>query len=352
MIESRADFAVIGSTPQARLVAGLLASAHGKSVVFAGESQSGYRLPRGLDLSFAPLTRPESWSLLKPLAAETLKLVSHIGGRGAWSRLDPVVFAEHDASKQALAHIRQMALAFGHGAEPVAMATIGAGRDGVVLRDAALLHRPTLEAGLDHWLDQHHVRRIGDNDALSIRPDGSADLLSDAEHIAVDRVILADDPSLLRHLPQDQWPGLLRQTSSTIFTEPTRPIVAPVLMQLDSDLTLVQQPGRGIVVIGPGDIDHLGAQLGVLLGERAFRQAGQSQYDSVQTADCAPAIGRIGGVGPDVLAGFGATGAFFAPAIARWLCGRATTEENAWFEARQVSRSMAPSQVAEVGITG
>lgn len=352
MTDSRADFVVIGSTPQARLVAGLLASVHGKSVVFVGESQSGYRLPRGVDVSIAPLTRPETWSVLKPLVAETLKLVSRIGGRGAWSRLDPILFAEHDTGKQALAHISHMALAFGHGAEPVSRVVIGAGRAGMVLRDAALLHRPTLEAGLDCWLEQHHVRRIGDSDAISIRSDGSADLLCGEDRIAVDRAILADDPALLRHLPQDQRPGLLQQVSSTIFTEPTGPIAAPVLMQLDSGLALVQQPGRGIVAMGSGGIDRLGTQLGALLGrERAFRQAGQSQYNTVQTEDCAPAVGRIGGVGADVLAGFGPTGAFFAPAIARWLCGRATSEENAWFEARLVNRGMTPSQVAEVGIT-
>lgn len=352
MTDSRADFAVIGSTPQARLVAGLLSSVHGKSVVFAGESQSGYRLPRGLDLSVAPLTRPETWSLLRPLVAETLKLVSRIGGRGAWPRVDPIFLAERDAGKEALTHIRHMALAFGYGAEP-AGATIHAGRDGVVLRDAVLLHRPTLEAGLDRWLEEHHVRRIGDNDIISIRPDGSAELQCGEDRIAVDRTILADDAALLRYLPQGQWPGLLQQTRSTIFTEPTHPLAAPVLMQLDSGLTLVQQPGRGIVAMGPGDIDHLGAQLGAFLGhDRAFRQAGQSQYSTVQTEDHAPAIGRIGGAGPDVLAGFGPTGAFFAPAIARWLCGRATPEENAWFAARLVNRDMSHSRVAEVGMAG
>ena len=72
MTEAHADFVVVGSTPLARLVAGLLASVHGKTVVFSGESQSGYRLPRGLDLSVAPITRPETWALLKAVLPESL----------------------------------------------------------------------------------------------------------------------------------------------------------------------------------------------------------------------------------------------------------------------------------------
>lgn len=352
MSQTHADFAIVGSTPLARLVAGLLASTHGKSVVFIGESQAGYRLPREIDLSMAPLTRPETWSLLKALVPETVKLISRVAGRSAWSRVDPILYAEQAPGREALAHVRHMALAFDHGAEPISAKLIGPDRDGIILRDAVLLHRPVLETALDRWLVEHGVRRLVEGDKLQVRPDGSAELANADTLVEIGQTVLADDMAQLQHLSGVQWPALLRrQTASTIFTEPTRPMAAPVMLQLDSGLTMVQQPGRGIVAMGPGALEPFGARLATLLGrERQFRQAGQSSYDRVVTSDGGPALGRLGGIGVDVLAGLGPTGAFLAPAIARWLCGSASATENAWFAARLVDRS-AISAAAEVGAT-
>lgn len=351
MIGSRADFVIVGSTPLARLVAGLLASAHGKTVVFSGESQSSYRLPRGFDLSVGPLTRPESWALLKACMPESIRLISRIGGRRTWSRQDPVFFAEQAADKEALAHIRHMALAFGHGAEQAHGSDIGAGRDGLILRDAVLLHRPALETALDAWLDQHQVRRQQGDELLTVRADGGAELVGENSHVEIGQAVLADDVAIIAHLPEPLWPRLLaRRVATTISTQPTRPIAAPVMYQLDTGLTLLQQSERGIAAIGPGAIDPFAAALSVLLGrEREFRQAGQSSYQTIITRDAAPAVGRVTGTGPDVLAGLGPTGAFLAPSIARWLSGVAGEAETAWLGARLVDRTVVPSPVAEYG---
>lgn len=351
MTATRADFVIVGSTPLARLVAGLLASTHGKSVVFSGESQSGYRLLRGIDLSVAPITRPETWALLKTGLPEVLKLISRIGGRRTWSRPDPIFFAETAAAREALAHVRHMAAAFGHAAERVPEKAIGPGRDGLLLRDAVLLHRPTLEVAMDRWLDQHGVRRQRDGESLVVQSDGSAILQAGDDSFEIGQAVLADDVAIIGHVKGAQWPALLsRQLTSTILTEPTRLIVAPVMHQLDSGLTLVQQAARGIAAIGPGTIDPFALALGVLLGrEREYRQAGQSNYEALVTMDGAPAVGRLGGSGPDILAGLGPTGAFLAPAIARWLCGVAGPAEGAWLAARLVDRPVEHSPVAEFG---
>src|SRR5690606_20547792 len=191
------------------------------------------------------------------------------------------------------------------------------GRDGLLLRDAVLLHRPVLEAGLDRWLDRHGVRRLRDGDALAMRADGSAELVAGDEHVEIGQTVLADDAAILAHVPAALWPPLLaRRVTSTNATEPTRPPAGPLPHRLDTDLTMLQQAERGIAAIGPGAIDPFAAALGVLLGrEREFRQAGQSSYESVITADGAPAVGRLRGQGPDVLAGLGPAAAFLAPAI-------------------------------------
>ena len=351
MSDSKADFAVVGTTPLAQLVAGLLAARHGKSVVLIGETASRHRLPQGVDLSIAPLTRPDTWSLLRSVMPETLKLVSRIGGRGAWSRVDPILLAEGAQGKQALAHVRHMAMAFGWPVETLLPNIVGSDREGFVSRHAALLHRPTLDAGLERWLRKHKVRRFPAHQTLVIAPDGSAQLTDGDARIAIGQTILADDAALISHLTARQWPSLLqRQDSSAVLTLPTSAMAGRLLLQLDHGLMLSQQDSGGILAIGPGNVDQLSAGLMALLGQdRAARHAGQVSWPSINTADGAPAVGRLNGPGPDVLAGFGPTGLFLAPAIARWLSGVSTESESQWFAARLINRSLRNSPVAEWG---
>ena len=57
MADDSFDFVVLGATPLAGLVAGLLASVHLKRVCHVGETYSPFRLQRSIDLSVAPVTR-------------------------------------------------------------------------------------------------------------------------------------------------------------------------------------------------------------------------------------------------------------------------------------------------------
>lgn len=348
MTASRLDFVVVGNTPQARLIAGLLAGSHGKAVALQGESQSGYRLARGLDLSVGPVTRPETWALLRHLVPETHKLVARAAGRRTWSRIDPIFFADAPGGREAIGHIRQMASAFGHAAERVPSRDLGQDRDGIVLRDATLLHRPALERGLDRWLEKLGVRRLDEATPLRIAADGSATHAGTSE-VEFAQTVLVGDAALARYLDNRDWPQLLfSESASTILTEPTPPIASPVMHQLDTRLTLLQPADRGISALGPGAIDAFTMGLRDLLGsERPFRQAGQSSYQRFVTRDGGPAVGRIGGTGLDVVAGFGMQGAFFAPALARWFCGAATSEEDRWLRDRLVDRTT--SVVGEPG---
>jgi hypothetical protein len=244
-----------------------------------------------------------------------------------------------------------MALGFGHGVELVPESAIGKGRDGLLLRDAVLLHRPTLEPALERWLKRSKVRLLAPGESLNLHPDGSAELVAGETRIAIGQTILADDAAIIGHLAPEHWPALLApQLSATIFTEPTRPIVAPVMCQLDYGIALVQRQDRGVSAMGPGNVHSLAARLGPLLGDdRDFRQAGQSDYERLVTLDNAPAFGRVGGTGPDILAGLGPTGLFLAPAIARWLAGVAGPGEAEWLGTRLVTRSPELSTVAEAG---
>ncbi|MGV8855317.1 MAG: hypothetical protein ACOH2L_11780 [Devosia sp.] len=351
MTQGRVDFLIIGTTAMASLLAGLLSARHGKSVLLQRDSQSGYRLGRGVDLSLAAITRPESWSLLAQTVPETTRLVTHIGRRAAIGRLDPMLVADGAEGKQALQHVRHMAEAYGLAAEPVPESVIGGGRDGLTLRDAVLLRPTVLGPALDMWLSQSGVRRLPFDAPLTLEADGRAQSRLGDESIVIGQTILADDDAIAGHLPPACWPALLQlRRASTIMTTPTAPLASSVMLDLDHGAILQQHDGGSVFAHGPGEIAAFAELLGRLLGrQQPFQHAGQASYLRLVTNDGAPAVGRVDRSGPDVLAGFGTIGAFMAPAVARWLSGTANPAEQDWFGARLVDRTPQDAPVSDIG---
>lgn len=348
MNHTPADFAVFGSSPLARLLAGLLASTHGRKVIFVGESQSGYRLPRSVDLSVAPITRPETWALLGEGIAETKRLLSRIAGRGAFSRVDPIFFSDTESGSEVLSHIRHLAQGFRVAAEPVSASRLGPGRNGIILRDAIRLNRPVLEPALDQWLDKHKVQNVV-AESITIAFDGSVRIGAHGEEYSAQQAILADPETIMALLPLRHWPSLfLRESTATILTKPTQPLAAPVMLEIGTGIVLLQQPEGGMAGVGPGDLGGFSGQMQMLFGrDRQIEQAGQTTFTTLHTSDGAPAVGRAAGVGADVVAGLGMVGAFFAPALANWLAGVAQPHQASWFDARLVNRTARSPNVTE-----
>lgn len=342
------DLAIFGSSPLARLLAGLLRQSYGKSVVFAGASHARYRLPREIDLSVGLMTRPESWDLLARTLPETTRLIAKIAGRNAWQHVDPVFFADDQGAQEALGHFHHMASAFGAMTEMVPPSRLGRDRNGVLVRDILLMQRPVTEPALDRWLDDLGVTRLAP-DRVDIGLDGSARLWAGETEHSAGHTILADDAAIIAHLPLPQWPQLLaRRTMSTILTTPTAPLVGQIMAHVDSGTMLAQQDQGGIAAIGPGDLASAARRVAELLSDkRQLQQAGQVSYPTIVTSDGAPAVGKVAGTGADVIAGLGHTGVFIAPALARWLGGDAAPHEAEWFGQRLVNRGGDQASVAE-----
>lgn len=332
------DFAIIGSTPMARLLAGELAATHGKRVVLVGHNHSSFRLPHGLDLSVAPITRPESWVLLTEGTAEVLKRLARIGARQAIHRVDPLFLAQSVSAIEALSHVRHMALGFGLAAE-IASKPLATNSAGIVIRDAARLHRPALDPALHRWFEKLGVSVVS-NGRVNLASDGSASFEHDGKQMEARQTILADDEAVLGHIAQEKWPELLRRIRRTsVLTMPTQPLAAPLIQDVQSGITLLQQPQGGIIGIGPGETDTFPDTLRIALDRpNPLPQAGQTSFTAIATTDGAPAFGRLDKDGPHIVAGLDQIGAFLAPSIARWLCGTAKPHEMDWYDNRLVTR--------------
>lgn len=350
MADTSYELAIFGSTPLSGLVAGLLATVHQKKVCIVGDVQSAFRLAHGIDLSVMPVTRPETWALLKEGTGETLKLVARLGGKAVVHRIDPIFVAETRSGSDALAHMRHVALGFGYAVER----SLGGGglENGTAyrLRDAVFLQRPALQPLIEQWLAASGVGRIpARGTKVTLKRDGSARIESGAISFEASKAVLCDDAALLAHLDVDERDRLLvSQSMTTLLTEPALPLAAPVMIYPDRGVTLSQGPGGNILALSAGRPELATARVGgCLINQGHLRRAGQISFRSVLTVDGAPLIGQAKGLKSVVVAGLGVGGAFLAPAIARLIAGTASDREQRYFGAHEAGRGSARSMVAD-----
>jgi hypothetical protein len=345
------DVAVFGSTPLARLLAGLLASAHGMRVAIIGESDAAFRLAQGADLSVAPLTRPETWALLGHTVPETVRLLSRIGAKSGHVRIDPVFHARAPYGREALAHVRHVASGFGHAAERAPADMFAPGHEGLVIRDAVLLLRPQLEPLLDTWLHGLGVLALrGGQSRIAFTPEGRVSIAAGENGMEAERAVLADDDSIFVHLGHDALRhSAITAEMTSIFTEPTTPLPSPFVMEIEEGAHLLQRPSGSISAVAMGAAPLAVSVVGRLLARHQhLRRAGQVVFSCLVSRDGAPLVGRPANSGPLALAGLGLVGAFLAPALARWIAGAASPSEEAWITAHAIGRPITGSSVAEV----
>ncbi len=325
------DYAVLGATPLSYLLAGLLAGTHGKSVILIGRPPSPLLPIQGIDLSVAPVTRPETWALLRSPTAELVSLLATIDRRLS-ERVEPHFTAQSPAGVEALSHMRHVAAGYGYALERLAT------RSGILLRarDAILLDRRRCNPVLPKWCQSLMVHLAEpDTAVLNFRRDGTLRLEVNGRAAEAQRAILADDGDILACLrgPNPEW--LVPDAQTSILTEPlTRP--EPLTIHADTGITAVPQPGGALAMVIPGNGSEATSTAGSVLREPT-RIAGRSTYGRVVVRDGGPFVGPLRNPRATVIAGFGMLGAFMSPALARHLAGVATETEAAYFAAREGS---------------
>lgn len=333
------DHLILGSTPLAGLVAGLLASVHGKRACLVGEPFSPFRLQRNLGLSVAPVTRPETLILLRHSAAETVKLVNG-WSKGLLTRADALFVAETPDSIAALGHFRQLAIALGYVVEPVADRAF-AGGVMFRVRDAQLMGHGRLEPELEAWLAKCEVRHL---DAavteVTLRRDGSARIVHDGRTLEADHSVLSGDNVIAHYLDADSLDRSLEIVpASTVLLEGGRPLPSPFVNFIDRGITLEQDGQVAVSALVTGDPATARARLGSAIARAGtLRLAGETSLRAVRTLDGAPYVGPARGGKATVIAGLGPAAPFYAPAIARHLAGASPADEANWFAARGASR--------------
>ena len=315
-MESSYDFAIFGGGPLAALLAGLLAHEHGRQVMLVADPVSSQRLPRSVELALPLATRPQSWHLLHRGVAETAALFRALRAERTLDRVSAQVIADLPDTRAAVAHLTRTAAGYGLDA-----------RKGI--------HHgvPRLAGAVD--LGGSRVARI-DRDLVELRvaPDGETRLIVSGEPATIGRIVLTEDADLPDLLPDSLRPAsLVTQPMTATLTAPTRRLPAPVMLYPDRGVTLVQRPELSVLALVSGDTDIDARLASTLPGPFPLRRLASSRFRRVVSADGAPLIGSLAPSPMLLVAGLGSTGAFLAPAIARFLAGSAPDDEAAWFAA-------------------
>jgi hypothetical protein len=345
MPDAQFDFAILGSSPLALLLAGLLAQSHKKRVCLVSEAPSEFRLPRGFDLSVAPVTRRETWALLGRTVPEVRKLLASINARRSIERIDPVFSAETPGGAEALHHTRQMMSAYGHAVE-----RFGKSADSFRVRDALLLHRTDLEVAVGPWLDAAGVQRFpAENAAVALHDGGAtiAPVTGDAVDAAV--AIAADDNAILAYAePGERSRLVTAETVTSVLTEQVKPLASRLSLIVDRAEVLLQQRGGTVLAQAPGDGGTALPRIGARLADQGrVRRAGQASFAIVRPLDGAPLIGQAKGLKAAIVAGLGLTAPFLAPALARYFAGVAPDDETRYFAAREAGTAASRADVAD-----
>lgn len=358
MNSNQFDLAVFGSSPQALFLAALMAENQSRRIVLLHNPGTRVRLIRELDLSFAAVTRPETWRLLSQGVEETRRYFARADLAQHLERCDLLLVRSGETGRAELGHVRAMAGAHGIAVEPFAAAPI-AGWDeagwpphALLVRDVWRFAAERAHDGFAAWHERLGVRRIavGDVDEATFSRDGSVRLSAGDERIGAEATVLADDDAIAAHAnAADIESTLGERVATAMLTEPAGE----------------RLPGRVPVVVGEDFTAHLrgsgalyaaGSGAGGPLAERVLRLlpafenarlAGRARYHALQSLDGAPVAGRGRTRRSWIVGGMAPLGLFLMPSVARVILDAADAGEAAYWAGRGPSRGGQP--VADIG---
>ena len=322
------DFAIVGSTAFAGLLAGQLAHAHGKRVLRIGRRPSPQRLARRIDIALPFATRVETWDILARGAGETRTLISRIGAPDAVIPIHGCLRADTAASTAALAHLVHIAAGYG-------LKVRGAGGSWS-FEAVPLLQPERIEDKVAAWLSAAGVRST-DPDSLKAEFDGASSMSFRVgeDTFEAEQVVLADDGAIL-DLPEDQRPSTLTvEPMTATLLGKMKSLEAQVLSFVDRGVRLQQRSGGSVLALVAGEIALEARLASTLPGPFPAPRLATGRSRRVVTADGAPTFARLGESNVRIVAGLGDAAAFFAVALARYLAGAADEHERAWFAAHE-----------------
>ncbi len=344
------DFMLVGSSLQAGLIAGLLAREHKKKVCLICDQSTEFRLSREFSFSVDCITRPQTWQLLAQSRTEAFKLLTSIGGGKSVGRINPIFVATTSGDAQALAHMFHVARGYGFEVEQEGSGGLSTAKKILRIRGARSVEQKLFRPALGRWLVDSAVHIASTNDlALTTKRGGRVTAKTPVLTIEASRLILADEEAIRTHAKQQHLgPAFVGVSATTLVCEPTPALREKCVLNPANRFGACLQANSNFEIISLSSIDDVAADvIASVPGGEKLRPSGRTVFNTCVSADGAPLVGRLGQSGVWAVGGFGYTGAFVAPAIARFLAGKSEGVEEEYFSNRCDGKARATHEVSE-----
>lgn len=341
MTEQSKTIAVVGASPFAWLLAGLLAADHSRAIVLLSPAPNPHSLQSIPSLSLAPFTRPELWSLLRANTRPTVRRLARLAP-GIAERIDLRLSAQSADAAIALNHMYRTAEGFRFPVDPPVRS---GSATALTLRDVRLFNPTPLLSVAGRWLASSNVAVLNSVGALKLKRDGSATFGA----TAIDQVVLADDGAILDWLDPEEIAHFARvETWVGIETAPQRHARHRAGIDLDTG-AIFAQSGDGIVRATARDDDARGLEriASAFHSDPAPRLAALTHFSRLLTHDGAPAIGPTRRGRLFVVAGLGVLDVVLAPLLAAIISESASGVETEWAAAHGAERRQPRREIAE-----
>ena len=339
------DFAVAGNSAFAALLALAMARYANARICLIGQVPTPMQVNGDLALAPCPTSRPD---LLERAMAGTTDLRALLTGPGdpLLRRANITFVASTGPGRAAAGHARHLMASFGI---VTALLPQTSGHTGFTAEGIWMLRTRPLFASLAARLEAAGVVAAGRAANLRLGEDGVRFAYQD--QIAEAKMLIVTDAETvgsLTPLPE----GVATATRTAVLTDPVPALAGRVTLDIESGGRLIgRSDGRIEALVPAGNSAKIVDWLGSFLPEGIeARIIARSKRKLLLSRDGAPLIATLPQRAARLAIGFGASGAFLAPALARFLTDQARPEEATWFGAHDADAGR--TDVADIGMIG
>ncbi len=343
--EESFDFAVAGNSAFAAMLSLALARTRKRKVCLIGQLPGPLQISRDIALSPGPTSHPETLELLKSATGDLRSLLSGPGEPVLMRR--NVTFAALTAPGRAAAgHARHLLATAGVVTAPLPET---ASLYGFIAEGIWVLRPRVFFAGLKARLSEAGVVAVETAEDLQIGRNRVR--FAYAHTFAEARTLIVTDAShagILGALPA----GIATGKRIALLTDPVPGLAGRILVDIETGGHVAGRSDGRLEAIVPADDDSdLVRWLGAFLPpDTTARVIARTRFPVLLSRDGAPAVMRLPRRAAMLAIGFGVSGPFLAPALARFLTETAQTGETAWFSARSTDSSR--SRITDIGVLG
>ncbi len=333
------EFVIIGNSPMAALLAGSLTKIHGRETALIGQFRHVLQPISGFDISFAPITRPQTLKLLQENIPILKDLLRDFSSNTPFETIDPLLIARTEHSKNALLHIKNVASHYGFIMEKQAH------DEGILLslqvRDITRIMRRSFFAGLSNWLKRHKIKHFATTEIeIKQTSRGGIKINGFDEVVFAKKIVFVDDEAILSNMnEQDLHNNFFKVATSSLMVEPINKIKNSTIILADEGAIIHQHKDRAIDFVANDILDNVYKVICDNLNGYNLRLAGKAQFISLASRDGAGIFGNISGKKISYIGGFGTSGAFLTPVMARILIGEGSEFEHTYFAARKPAKA-------------